>query len=150
MIAVADSRGWDSFIAKGKEPFRKEAWIEGNLRGMKVQGYTPDEKDLKELNDKQGIIERTPSESKPADKLSEAYHNLSKSESIKKHPELEGVHKTVMLANNFANRKIPDQESRDKFLKQMETLALSEAKEGSFKVKQVVERQQEHEVEVSR
>ncbi len=60
MVALAESRGWTAFNAKGSEAFRKAVWLEGNLRGLDVQGYTPTEKDKEMLDSRLNQIERIP------------------------------------------------------------------------------------------
>lgn len=49
MIDVAQAKNWSSIKIKGTEAFRREAWLEANIRGLEVKGYTPNEKDLVEL-----------------------------------------------------------------------------------------------------
>ncbi len=45
MVRIAHARGWDDIKVAGSERFRKEAWREAAVRGMRVKGYTPTEQD---------------------------------------------------------------------------------------------------------
>jgi putative DNA primase/helicase len=39
LVAIARARGWDDIAVSGTERFRKEAWFEAKLAGLKVRGY---------------------------------------------------------------------------------------------------------------
>ncbi|MCF1450161.1 relaxase [Agrobacterium vitis] len=49
MLDTAAHRGWTSIEAKGSKDFRREAWLEGQARGIAVLGYKPTELDRQEL-----------------------------------------------------------------------------------------------------
>lgn len=49
VVDLAKARGWESIRAKGTDEFKAEVWIEGSLRGMKVEGYAPNETNKQEL-----------------------------------------------------------------------------------------------------
>lgn len=53
MVDVATSKGWERLVLKGTESFRREAWLEANLKGLETKGYTPNDKDLAVLMAKQ-------------------------------------------------------------------------------------------------
>lgn len=57
MLDLAESKSWTAIKLKGTEEFKQKAWLEAQLRGIEVKGYTPNEKDLIELQIKQA--ERT-------------------------------------------------------------------------------------------
>jgi len=48
MVNLAAHRGWGSMKVTGPEDFRREMWIEGAAKGIKVEGYTPNARDLEE------------------------------------------------------------------------------------------------------
>lgn len=45
MMAVAQAKGWQQVSLKGTESFRRAAWIEANLAGIKTRGFEPKEQD---------------------------------------------------------------------------------------------------------
>jgi len=49
MATMAEAKGWKSIDVKGHPEFRREVWVEGSMRGLKVNGYKPTEQDVKEL-----------------------------------------------------------------------------------------------------
>jgi hypothetical protein len=49
MIETAAWRGWAGVTVSGLSEFRREAWLEGQARGMAVNGYKPKELDWQEL-----------------------------------------------------------------------------------------------------
>lgn len=57
MLDMAQSKGWESIKLKGSEDFKREAWMEAQMRGIKTKGYEPSEKDKLELQARQA--ERT-------------------------------------------------------------------------------------------
>lgn len=57
MLDMAQSKGWESIKLKGSAEFKREAWMEAQMRGIKTKGYEPSEKDKLELQARQA--ERT-------------------------------------------------------------------------------------------
>lgn len=53
MLDMAQSKGWESIKLKGSAEFKREAWIEAQMRGIKTKGYEPTEKDKLELQARQ-------------------------------------------------------------------------------------------------
>ena len=53
MLDMAQSKGWESIKLKGSEEFKREAWMEAQMRGIKTKGYEPSEKDKLELQARQ-------------------------------------------------------------------------------------------------
>ncbi len=49
MLDTAAHRGWASVSVKGSNEFKREAWLEGQARGIAVDGYKPNDLDLQEL-----------------------------------------------------------------------------------------------------
>jgi len=45
MVTVAQAKGWQQVTLKGSEPFRRNAWLEAQLAGIKTQGFEPKEQD---------------------------------------------------------------------------------------------------------
>jgi hypothetical protein len=45
MVAVAQAKGWQQVTLKGSEPFRRNAWMEAQLAGIKTHGFEPKEQD---------------------------------------------------------------------------------------------------------
>lgn len=53
MIEVATAKNWSEITVSGTDDFRRQAWIEASLNGMKVRGYEPREADKQILADLQ-------------------------------------------------------------------------------------------------
>ncbi len=45
MLDMAESKGWSSIKLKGSQEFKREAWIEAQIRGIQTKGYEPSEQD---------------------------------------------------------------------------------------------------------
>ena len=45
MVTVAQAKGWQQVTLKGSEAFRRNAWLEAQLAGIKTQGFEPKEQD---------------------------------------------------------------------------------------------------------
>lgn len=58
MLDTAAHRGWTEIKVKGIEEFRREAWLEGQGRGISVTGYKPNELDLQELKKREQMFLR--------------------------------------------------------------------------------------------
>ena len=68
MIQIAQARGWREIKVRGSNEFRREAWREAALRGIAVQGYTPNETDLADLARRQPkavVLEKEPAPKGP-------------------------------------------------------------------------------------
>jgi hypothetical protein len=50
MLNVAAARGWQSVNVKGSAEFRREAWIEGQARGLEVRGHRSSDPDRQEAD----------------------------------------------------------------------------------------------------
>lgn len=61
-VELAHSKGWKAIQVKGSSRFKAEAWYEASLRGLQVEGYTPNEKDLKRLSESQNQRTQTQEE----------------------------------------------------------------------------------------
>ncbi|MDH6261711.1 LPD7 domain-containing protein [Bradyrhizobium sp. BR13661] len=58
MVRVAQHRQWEALHARGSVEFRREAWLEASARGIKVQGYQPNELDQQALADRRAAWDR--------------------------------------------------------------------------------------------
>lgn len=65
MLDLAQSRGWQSVNIRGSESFKRETWVQAQVRGMDTQGYQPKETDLQEA-------ERRKQAAKPVEKPAQA------------------------------------------------------------------------------
>ena len=50
MISLAEARGWYWIRVKGSQDFKREAWVQANVRGLVVNGYQPTETDSRNSN----------------------------------------------------------------------------------------------------
>lgn len=48
MASYAASQGWTTIKVSGTKDFKREAWIEANMRGIEVKGYKPTDPDRQE------------------------------------------------------------------------------------------------------
>ncbi|NSZ10063.1 MULTISPECIES: LPD7 domain-containing protein [Agrobacterium] len=55
MLDTAAHRGWSEVKVSGTEDFKREAWLEGQARGINVTGYRPNEMDLQELKKREQL-----------------------------------------------------------------------------------------------
>jgi putative DNA primase/helicase len=49
MVDMAKAKGWTEIRVKGKEEFRREAWLHAVSKGLAVRGYSPRDEDLARL-----------------------------------------------------------------------------------------------------
>ena len=49
VIRVAMNKGWSSIKLHGDKDFKRAAWLEAELTGIKTTGFKPDEQDLQQL-----------------------------------------------------------------------------------------------------
>ena len=49
MVDLAQAKGWREIDVKGTLEFRRQTWMQGNLRGINVQGYEPSKEDRDRL-----------------------------------------------------------------------------------------------------
>lgn len=50
MVTIAKCKGWGEIKVSGTKDFKREAWLAGNLEGLKVLGYNATEQDLSDLD----------------------------------------------------------------------------------------------------
>lgn len=50
MLDLAQSRGWNSVKLRGTEDFKREAWVQAQVRGLETEGYRPKATDLQEAD----------------------------------------------------------------------------------------------------
>jgi hypothetical protein len=48
MLDLAQSRGWQTIKLSGSDSFKREAWVQSQVRGIKTEGYPPKNTDLQE------------------------------------------------------------------------------------------------------
>lgn len=51
VVKMAEAKGWGNIKITGNETFRREVWLQAEIHGIKVKGFTPRESDLALLND---------------------------------------------------------------------------------------------------
>ena len=52
MVELAKAKGWETLHLKGTDDFKREAWLEAQLIGLKVAGYIPQVLDQARLNER--------------------------------------------------------------------------------------------------
>jgi hypothetical protein len=58
MVDAAEAKGWSTLNVRGTEDFRRQAWMEGSLRGLEVKGYNPTIEDRQRLEQRQKQAQR--------------------------------------------------------------------------------------------
>jgi hypothetical protein len=48
MLDLAQARGWQSVKLRGTDTFKREAWVQAQVRGMQTEGYQPKATDVQE------------------------------------------------------------------------------------------------------
>jgi hypothetical protein len=48
MLDLAQARGWQSVKLRGTDTFKREAWVQAQVRGMQTEGYQPKATDMQE------------------------------------------------------------------------------------------------------
>jgi hypothetical protein len=48
MMDLAEARGWDRLTLRGTQSFKREAWVQAQVRGVEVDGYKPKDTDMQE------------------------------------------------------------------------------------------------------
>jgi hypothetical protein len=51
-IQLAKQKGWEAVKVSGSVEFRREFWVQGQMRGVPVSGYVPEDKDLSLLEER--------------------------------------------------------------------------------------------------
>jgi Large polyvalent protein-associated domain 7 len=65
MLDLAQSRGWDRIKLRGSKSFRREAWVQAQVRGIEASGYRPLQTDMQEAARRQAAAQPV---SPPAEK----------------------------------------------------------------------------------
>jgi hypothetical protein len=69
LLDLAQSRGWDRINLRGSQNFRREAWVQAQVRGIKASGYRPRQTDMQEAARRQAAAQPV---SSPAEKAKAA------------------------------------------------------------------------------
>ncbi len=79
-LQLAKQKGWTETQATGSEEFRREAWVQGQVLGLKVTGYEHTKADELEVERRQNELEKKKAQDKEQDKAKEKGRNLSGSD----------------------------------------------------------------------
>lgn len=66
-LQLAQDKGWKTVVLRGSKEFRKEAWYQAQLLGIKTQGYHPTRNELEAFNAEQAEKRRLEHEARKAD-----------------------------------------------------------------------------------
>ena len=55
MVDAAQSKGWKTLRVNGTEEFKRQVWMEAEMRGVEVQGYKATEQDRKAIEDARAV-----------------------------------------------------------------------------------------------
>ena len=75
MLDLAQTRAWNTIRVRGSEDFRREAWVQAQVRGITAEGYKPTQTDTQEATRRKAamaaVAEAQPAKA-PAPKLTQA------------------------------------------------------------------------------
>lgn len=92
MLSVAQAKGWSSITVRGKKEFRRAAFLEANARGIAVNGYWPNAKDLAVLDQMREERAKNQIEQNPLNKSQEKSLDTTNSQS-KQQTQTKGTEK---------------------------------------------------------
>jgi hypothetical protein len=101
VLDLAQSRGWDRINLRGSQSFRREAWVQAQVRGIEASGYRPRETDMQEAARRQAAAQPV---SPPAEKAKAAAPA----------PAARRVKKTAAKATAGARQQPPAQRAEEK------------------------------------
>ena len=108
MIDLAETRGWSSLKLTGTQEFRREAWLQANLRDVEVSGYQPSKLDKVKLEE----LRQERATTAPANSISQ---EGSKARNHNALPSFEPV-----VEDGKGEPKVPLTPAQDQFLRLME------------------------------
>lgn len=117
MVAIAESRGWDSIKVTGDEAFRRAIWIEAASRGIAVNGYKPTEAEKKavvSISERNGRLNRI-EENPAATAFLAAKDQNERYSAAKLHPELKSAFVMQAALKRFAEQTLRPSD-RQKFM----------------------------------
>ncbi len=100
MIDLARARGWETIRLTGSNDFKRETWVQAQIKGVQTTGYTPQDTDKQEVSKRRaemGISEPKPAETQkrtikvgskpPVNVFEKAQINGAKSRAAAKPPQ---------------------------------------------------------------
>lgn len=160
MLDVAQAKGWTDIKVKGKETFRREAWLQATARGMEVTGYRPRSEDLARLRKMtldmpQNGNDVTRGETEADDKVRALNERQNLAELIREHPDLLREAAVITVGEKFSHR-FSREEDRQRFVERVRERVVAafsmkqEAPSIYIKEERTINRQQEVEIETDR
>jgi Large polyvalent protein-associated domain 7 len=87
LVKIAESRNWSEIKVRGSETFKREVFIEGASRGLKVEGYKPNEQDWEEVRQRASTYISENSIT-PAAKRAADFERMPADKAVAQNPEL--------------------------------------------------------------
>lgn len=84
-LQLAKQKGWETVYVKGTEEFRRENWIQGQLNGMKIEGYKHNKADELEVEKRREELEKKKAQDKTKEK--EPFQSQEQEQQRTKEPE---------------------------------------------------------------
>lgn len=122
LVAIAEHRGWTTIRVNGADEFKRPVWIEASLKGMSVEGYTPNDRDKAELQKRAealnlpmnsialaNSIEQVVAQEQQHDRTAEATPAKTKSEPGRA-PAQSGIYAGTLVDHGAAPYKFDDKE----------------------------------------
>ncbi len=113
MATMAEAKGWKNIRVSGHPDFKKEVWLEANLRGLKVRGYAPKERDLQELEDRFDKRSRNTIEYEPKKEQKKTHQKAKEAHKEERQPASTEALKTELPV--YTGRLIEQGEIRQPF-----------------------------------
>lgn len=108
MIDLAETRGWSALKLTGTDDFRREAWLQANLRDIEVSGYRPTKLDKARLDELR------------AEKSEAGQSNVVERADLKPRSGPPAPRFEPLLEDGGAEPKVPLTPTQDQFLRTME------------------------------
>ena len=80
MVELGKAKGWSSIKLDGSETFKRKAWLEAQLLGVKTAGYKPDAFDQNEL-EKRRLVQNADRDGAPSNTISQAGASVNRADS---------------------------------------------------------------------
>lgn len=58
LVEIAEAKGWGKIKVTGHDDFKREVWLQAQLKGIEVAGYKPKEVDLARLKEEQAALRK--------------------------------------------------------------------------------------------
>jgi len=105
MLDLAQSRGWDRIKLTGTAEFKREAWVQAQVRGIETEGYRPQQTDLQEAA-------RRNDAARPVETRAEA----ARPDAVRRTSQTERAPRATQKEKTQSKEAVPDQRQQERSL----------------------------------